>query len=58
MTPNSSISREQFEKSSKVENLIWEIAKILEPNSYIEPRKIKEIQKMMSLALTENESWN
>ena len=33
--------RELHDKMAMIENLIWEIAKIVEPNSYIDPEKIK-----------------
>ncbi len=35
-------SREEHDRIAMVENLIWEIAKILKPNSYIDPLKIKK----------------
>lgn len=34
-------NREIHDKMAMIENLIWEIAKIIEPNSYIDPEKIK-----------------
>ena len=43
MTDNNSLpsNREVHDKMAIIENLIWEIAKIMEPNSYIDPEKIK-----------------
>ena len=34
------MSKEEHNKISKIENLIWEIAQILNPNSLIEKEKI------------------
>ncbi len=44
MTNNISLpnDREIHNKMEMIENLIWEIAKIIEPNSYIDPEKIKD----------------
>lgn len=36
------MSREEHNKSVMIENLVWEIAKIVSPNSYIEPKKVKK----------------
>lgn len=39
------MSREEYNKISAIENHLWEIAKILEPNSYIDPKKIQQIKE-------------
>lgn len=46
MTDNNSLpsDREIYDKMAIIENLIWEIAKIMEPNSYIDPEKIKHVK--------------
>lgn len=36
------MSREEHDKIAKVENLIWEIATTLNPNSVIDTKKIEE----------------
>ena len=41
----SKITREEHNKTSIIENHLWEIAKMLEPNSYIEPSKIQKIKE-------------
>jgi len=43
MTDNNAFpsDRELHDKMAIIENLIWEIAKIMETNSYIAPEKIK-----------------
>ena len=35
------MSKEENNKMIMIENLVWEIAKILTPDSYIEPEKVK-----------------
>ena len=46
MTDNNSLpsDREIHDKMAIIENLIWEIGKIMEPNSYIDPKKIKRVK--------------
>ena len=39
------MSKEDHNKIAKIENLIWEIAQILHPNSLIEKEKIEEVKK-------------
>ena len=39
------MSKDEHNKIAKVENLIWEIAQILEPNSLIESDKIEKAKK-------------
>lgn len=39
------MSKEEHNKIAKVENLIWEIAQTLQPNSIVQPEKIEKIKK-------------
>ena len=39
------MSKDEHNKIAKVENLIWEIAQILQPNLLIEPEKIEKAKK-------------
>ena len=39
------MSKEDHNKIAKIENLIWEIAQTLHPNSLIEKEKIEEAKK-------------
>ncbi|MBI5146891.1 MAG: hypothetical protein HZA84_06690 [Thaumarchaeota archaeon] len=39
------VTREEHNKTSMIENHLWEIAKIMEPNSYIDPNKIQKIKE-------------
>ena len=39
------MSKEEHNKIAKVENLIWEIAQTLQPNSLIQPEKIEKAKK-------------
>jgi hypothetical protein len=41
------MSKEDHNKTAKVENLIWEIAQILNPNSIIEKERIEEAKKSL-----------
>ena len=41
------MSKEEHNKIAKIENLILEIAQILQPSSYIENQKINEAKKTM-----------
>lgn len=45
-------NREIHDKIAMIENLIWEIAKIIEPNSYIDPEKIKHAKTTLLQILT------
>jgi len=38
------MEREEHNKIAKIENKIWEIAKILQPNSVLDDKKIKEVE--------------
>jgi len=46
-------SRQENDKMAMIENLVWEIAKILEPNSHISPHKIKEAKDNLLSILKE-----
>jgi len=35
------MSREEHNKMAMIDNLVWEIAKILTPDSYIDPERVK-----------------
>jgi len=37
-----SMSREEHERNATIENLVWEAAKKIKPNSYINPKIIKK----------------
>ena len=39
------MSKEEHNKIAKIENLIWEIAQTLHPNSLIENEKIEKAKK-------------
>jgi hypothetical protein len=39
------MSKEEHNKIAKVENLIWEIAQTLQPNSLIQLEKIEKVKK-------------
>lgn len=41
------MSREEHNKMAKIENLVWEIAKILHEGSYIEPEKVAKAKKAL-----------
>jgi len=41
------MSKDEHNKIAKVENLIWEIAEILQPNIIIENEKIEEAKKTL-----------
>lgn len=43
------MSKEEHNKIAKVENLIWEIAETLQPNSLIDPKKIEEAKQTLLL---------
>ena len=48
------MSREQHNKMAMIENLVWEVAKILSPNSYIDPKKVANAQKTLVEILTKD----
>jgi hypothetical protein len=39
------MSKEEHNKTAKIENLIWEIAQIMQPNSLIEKENIEKAKK-------------
>ena len=41
------MSKEDHNKIAKIENLIWEIAQTLHPNTLIEKEKIEEAKKSL-----------
>ena len=41
------MSKEEHNKIAMVENLIWDISRILQPNSIIELDKIEEAKKVI-----------
>ena len=48
---STGMTRETHDKISVIENLVWEIAKIVEPNSYIDPKKVKNASELLLAAL-------
>jgi len=47
------MSREEHNKMAMIDNLVWEIAKILIPNSYIDPTRVAEAKSNLIKSLTE-----
>ncbi len=47
------MSREEHNKMAMIDNLVWEIAKILIPNSFIDPKKVAEAKSNLIKCLTE-----
>lgn len=47
------MSKDQHNKIAKVENLIWEIAKTLQPNIIIENSKIEEAKQSLLILFKE-----
>ena len=41
------MSKEEHNKIAKVENLIWEIAETLQPNSPVDTKKINEAKQTL-----------
>jgi len=48
-----SMSREEHERNTTIENLVWEAAKKIKPDSYINPKIIKKATAGLILALQE-----
>jgi hypothetical protein len=48
------MSKEDHNKIAKVENLVWEIAQILNPNLIIEKGKIEEAKKCLLNIFNDN----
>lgn len=47
------MSKEEHNKMTMIENLVWEAAKILLPNSYIDPKKITKAKENLLATLNE-----
>jgi len=47
------MSREEHNKMAMIDNLVWEVAKILIPSSFIEPKKVAEAKSNLIKSLTE-----
>jgi len=47
------MSREEHNSMAMIDNLVWEIAKILIPNSFIDPKKVAEAKSNLIKSLTE-----
>ncbi len=47
------MSREEHERNTTIENLVWEAAKKIKPNSYINPKTIKKATADLISALQE-----
>ena len=47
------MSREEQERNTTIENLVWEAAKKIKPNSYINPKTIKKATTDLISALKE-----
>ena len=47
------MSKEEHNKMAMVENLVWEAAKIILPNSYIDPKKVTKAKENLLAALNE-----
>jgi hypothetical protein len=41
------MSKEEFNQNAKIENLIWEIAKLLNPDQFIEKGKIEQAKNTL-----------
>lgn len=41
------MSKEEFNQNAKIENLIWEIAKLLNPDQFIEKSKIEQAKNTL-----------
>lgn len=48
------MSKEEHNKMANIENLVWEAAKILFPNSYIDPKKIAKAKENLLDSLMKN----
>ena len=47
------MSKEEHDKMARIENLVWEIAKIIKSESYIEPQKVEEAKQALLTILRE-----
>ena len=47
------MSKEEHNKMAMIDNLVWEIAKILIPNSFIDPKRVAKAKSNLIKSLTE-----
>ncbi len=47
------MSREEHNKMAMIDNLVWEVAKILIPNSFIDPERVAKAKHNLIKSLTE-----
>ena len=47
------MSKEEHNKMAMIENLVWDAAKIIFPNSYIDPKKITKAKEHLLKSLNE-----
>jgi len=47
------MSREEHNKMAMIDNLVWDVAKILIPNSFIDPKKVEKAKFNLIKSLTE-----
>jgi len=48
------MSKEEHNKMAMIENLVWEAAKIISPDSYIDPKKITKAKENLLANLSDN----
>jgi len=48
------LSKEDHNKMAIIENLVWEVAKILSPNEYIDPKKVNKAKNNLINELSPN----
>lgn len=51
---NNLVSKEEHNKHAMIENLVWEIAKIINPNDYINPKKVERAKNILVTNLSDN----
>lgn len=44
--------KEEHDKMAVVDNLVWEIAKVMFPDSYIDPKKVEKAKNLLLENLT------
>ncbi len=47
------MSKEEHNKMAEIENLVWDVAKIIYPDSYIDPKKVTKAKENLLSNLTE-----
>lgn len=47
------MSREEHNKMAMIDNLVWDVAKILNPDSFIDPKKVAKAKSDLIKSLTE-----